>query len=79
MKSIRTSRNLTRTIQNIRINNLRYAEDFELIAEDKEDLPRLLDIVEGEDRKKELGLSKTKTEPMVVTRTQGCPQEKKTQ
>ncbi|GFO11605.1 retrovirus-related pol polyprotein from type-1 retrotransposable element r2 [Plakobranchus ocellatus] len=35
------------------INNLRYADDTVLIAENKEDLQKLLNIVEEESRKKE--------------------------
>ena len=43
-------------------NDLRYADDFGLIAETKEDLQQLLDIVEEERSKKGLGLNNKKTD-----------------
>ncbi|GFN86282.1 retrovirus-related pol polyprotein from type-1 retrotransposable element r2 [Plakobranchus ocellatus] len=46
------------------INNLRYAHDTVLIAENKEDLQKLLNIVEEESRKKGLELNSKKTEVM---------------
>ncbi|GFO04754.1 retrovirus-related pol polyprotein from type-1 retrotransposable element r2 [Plakobranchus ocellatus] len=46
------------------INNLRYADDTVLIAENKEDLQKLLNIVEEESRKKGLELNSKKTEVM---------------
>ncbi|GFO27553.1 catenin (cadherin-associated protein), alpha 3 [Plakobranchus ocellatus] len=49
------------------INNLRYADDTVLIAENKEDLQKLLNIVEEESRKKGLELNSKKTEVMVIT------------
>ncbi|GFO35239.1 inositol-tetrakisphosphate 1-kinase [Plakobranchus ocellatus] len=44
------------------INNLRYADDTVLIAENKEDLQKLLNIVEEESRKKGLELNSKKTD-----------------
>ncbi|GFO24342.1 retrovirus-related pol polyprotein from type-1 retrotransposable element r2 [Plakobranchus ocellatus] len=46
------------------INNLRYADDTVLIAENKEDLQKFLNIVEEESRKKGLELNSKKTEVM---------------
>ena len=49
------------------INNLRCADDTVLISENyKEDLQQLLDIVEGENRKKRLELNSLRTEVMVI-------------
>ena len=56
------------------INNLRYADDTILIAENREDLQMLLDIVEEESRKKGLELNKKKTEVMVISRRQLSPE-----
>ncbi|GFO08462.1 retrovirus-related pol polyprotein from type-1 retrotransposable element r2 [Plakobranchus ocellatus] len=55
------------------INNLRYADDTELIAENKEDLQKLLNTVEEESRKKGLELNSKKTEVMVISRKQESP------
>ncbi|GFO15752.1 hypothetical protein PoB_004225700 [Plakobranchus ocellatus] len=55
------------------INNLRYADDTVLIAENKEDLQKLLNIVEEESRKKRLELNSKKTEVMVISRKQESP------
>ncbi|GFO39519.1 retrovirus-related pol polyprotein from type-1 retrotransposable element r2 [Plakobranchus ocellatus] len=55
------------------INNLRYADDTVLIAENKEDLQKLLNIVEEESRKKGLELNSKKTEVMVISRKQESP------
>ncbi|GFN75306.1 retrovirus-related pol polyprotein from type-1 retrotransposable element r2 [Plakobranchus ocellatus] len=55
------------------INNLRYADDTVLIAENKEDLQKLLNIVEEESRKKGLELNSKKTEGMVSSRKQESP------
>ncbi|GFO50395.1 retrovirus-related pol polyprotein from type-1 retrotransposable element r2 [Plakobranchus ocellatus] len=49
------------------INNLRYADDTVLIAENKEDLQKLLNIVEEESRKKGLELNSKKTEVMLIS------------
>ncbi|GFO14056.1 protein smg8 [Plakobranchus ocellatus] len=46
------------------INNLRYADDTVLIAENKDDLQKLLNIVEEESRKKGLELNSKRTEVM---------------
>lgn len=54
-------------------NNLRYADDTVLIAENKEDLQELLNIVEKESRKKGLELNSKKTEVMVVSRKKEVP------
>ncbi|GFO08048.1 retrovirus-related pol polyprotein from type-1 retrotransposable element r2 [Plakobranchus ocellatus] len=51
------------------INNLRYADDTVLIAENKEDLQKLLNIVEEKSRKKGLELNSKKTEVMNYTKT----------
>ncbi|GFO09600.1 retrovirus-related pol polyprotein from type-1 retrotransposable element r2 [Plakobranchus ocellatus] len=53
------------------ISNLRYADDTVLIAENKEDLQKLLNIVEEESRKKGLELNSKKTE--VISRKQESP------
>ena len=45
-----------------------------LIAESKDDLQQLLDIVEEENRKKGLELNSKKTEDMVASRSNECPQ-----
>ncbi|GFO48185.1 retrovirus-related pol polyprotein from type-1 retrotransposable element r2 [Plakobranchus ocellatus] len=50
------------------INNLRYADDTVLIAENKEDLQKLLNIVEEESGKKGLELNSKKTDVMVISR-----------
>ncbi|GFO11985.1 RNA-directed DNA polymerase from mobile element jockey [Plakobranchus ocellatus] len=55
------------------INNLRYADDTVLIAENKEDLQKLLNIVEEESRKQRLELNSKKTEVMVISRKQESP------
>ncbi|GFO28243.1 endonuclease-reverse transcriptase [Plakobranchus ocellatus] len=55
------------------INNLRYADDTVLIAENEKDLPQLLDIVKEESEKKGLELNRKKTEVMVVSRKQELP------
>ncbi|GFN73966.1 retrovirus-related pol polyprotein from type-2 retrotransposable element r2dm [Plakobranchus ocellatus] len=55
------------------INNLRCADDTVLIAENKEDLQKLLNIVEEESRKKGLELNSKKTEVMVISCKQESP------
>ncbi|GFO45563.1 protein fam69b-like [Plakobranchus ocellatus] len=55
------------------INNLRYADNTMLIAKNKEDLQKLLNIVEEESRKKGLELNSKKTEVMVISRKQESP------
>ncbi|GFO07977.1 hypothetical protein PoB_003448200 [Plakobranchus ocellatus] len=55
------------------INNLGYADDTVLIAENKEDLQKLLNIVEEESRKKGLELTSKKTDGMVISRKQESP------
>ncbi|GFN85343.1 endonuclease-reverse transcriptase [Plakobranchus ocellatus] len=55
------------------INNLRYSDDTVLIAENKEDLQKLLNIVEEESRKKGLELNSKKAEVMVISRKQESP------
>ncbi|GFO02086.1 endonuclease-reverse transcriptase [Plakobranchus ocellatus] len=55
------------------INNLRYADDTVLIAENKEDLQKLPNIIEEESRKKGLELNRKKTEVMVISRKQESP------
>ena len=53
---------------------MRYADDAVLIAENKEDLPQLLDITEEESRRKGYGLKSKYTEVMVVNRNNACAQ-----
>ena len=53
---------------------MRYADDAVLIAENKEDLPQLLDITEEESRRKGYGLKSKITEVMVVNRNNVCAQ-----
>ncbi|GFS18525.1 endonuclease-reverse transcriptase [Elysia marginata] len=50
------------------INNLRYADDTVLIAENESDLQKLLDVVYSESQKKGLELNSKKTEVMVISR-----------
>ena len=45
---------------------MRYADDAVLIAENKEDLPQLIDITEEESRRKGYELKSKNTEVMVV-------------
>ena len=54
------------------INNLRYADDNVFIAENKEDLHELLNIIEEESSKK--GLELNKAEVMVVRQNNECAQ-----
>ena len=53
---------------------MRYADDAVLIAENKEDLPQLLDISEEKNRRKGYGLKSKNTELMVVNRNNECAQ-----
>ena len=55
------------------INNLKYADDTVLIAENEKDLQILLDIVVKESHKKGLELNCKKTEVMVVSRKADTP------
>ena len=55
------------------INNLRYADDTVLIAENEKDLQILLDIVVKESHKNGLELNCKKTEVMVVSRKADTP------
>ena len=50
------------------VNNLRYADDTVLIAENEKDLQALLDIIERESLKNGLELNGKKTEVMVISR-----------
>ena len=50
------------------INNLRYAEDTALIAENQKDLQNLLRVVKNESRKKGFHLNSKKTEVMVISK-----------
>ena len=58
----------------LNLNNLRHADDTVLMAENKEDLQQLLDIVKEESRKKGLELNSKSTEVMVVSGTYERPQ-----
>ena len=53
---------------------MRYADDALLIAENKEDLPQLLEFTEEERRRKGYGLNSKNTEVMVVNRNNECAQ-----
>ncbi|GFR85072.1 endonuclease-reverse transcriptase [Elysia marginata] len=55
------------------INNLRYADDIVLFAENAKDLQRLLIIVREESQKRGLELNSKKTEIMVVSRKETPP------
>ncbi|GFS23991.1 endonuclease-reverse transcriptase [Elysia marginata] len=55
------------------VNDIRYADDTVLIAENKDDLQKLLNIVEEESRKKGLEPNSKKTEVMVISRKQEPP------
>ncbi|GFS22812.1 retrovirus-related Pol polyprotein LINE-1 [Elysia marginata] len=50
------------------INNLKYADDTVLIAENERDLQKLLDVVYSESQKKGLELKTKKTEVMVISK-----------
>ena len=50
------------------VNNLRYANDTVLIAENEKDLQALLDIIERDSLNKGLELNGKKTEVMVISR-----------
>ncbi|GFO10081.1 endonuclease-reverse transcriptase [Plakobranchus ocellatus] len=50
------------------INNLRYADDTVLIAENKEDLQKLIDIAATKSKRMGLELNSKKTEVMVINR-----------
>ena len=58
----------------LNLNNLRHADDTVLMAENKEDLQQLLDIVKEESRKKGLELNSKSTEVMVVSGSNERPQ-----
>ncbi|GFO20695.1 endonuclease-reverse transcriptase [Plakobranchus ocellatus] len=49
------------------INNLRYADDTVLIAENKEDLQKLIDIAATESKRMGLEFNNKKTEVMIIT------------
>ena len=53
---------------------MRYADDAVLIAENKKDLPQLLEFTEEESRRKGYGLKSKKTDVMVVNRNIECAQ-----
>ena len=54
------------------VNNLRYADENVSLAEHKEDLPQLYEIVEEESRKKGLELNSKKAEVMVVSQNRSA-------
>ena len=58
----------------LKVHNLRYADDAVLIAQSKENLQQLIDNAEEESSKKGLELNSKKTEVMVVSRSNECPQ-----
>ena len=62
------------TIGGHKVSNMRYVDISVLIAENKEDLPQLLDINEEESRRKGYGLKSKSTEVMVVNRNNACAQ-----
>ena len=51
------------------INNLRYADDTALIAENQKELQNLLNVVKNKSRKKGLDLNSKKTEVIVIKKT----------
>ena len=55
------------------INNIRYADDTVLIAENERDLQALLNIIVKESEEMGLSLNEKKTETMVVTRQRTVP------
>ena len=55
---------------------MRYADAAVLIVENKENLQELLDIFEGESRKKGLELYSKRSEVMVVSQNKECPRIK---
>ena len=57
-----------------KVSNMRYADDAVLIAENKEDLPQLLDVTEEESRRKGYGLKSKNKEAIVVNRNNECAQ-----
>ena len=50
------------------VNNLRYADDIVLIAENESDLQNLLNVIEEERRRKGFELNTKKTQVMVISR-----------
>ena len=56
------------------LNNLRCTNGTVLVAEDKEDLQKLLHIVEEDSSEKGLELNSKKAEVMVVSRNNECLQ-----
>ena len=50
------------------MNNIRYADDTVLIADNEKELQEMLDIVVRESEKKGLSLNKKKTEVMVISK-----------
>ena len=63
-------------VEEHKVINLGFADDTVSIAENKEDLQKLLDIVEEESRNKGLELNSKKTEVKVVSRKEECPPSK---
>ena len=56
------------------ISNLRHVVDTVFNAENKEDLQQLLEIIEEVSRKKGLELNSEKTEVIIMSRNNDCPQ-----
>ena len=55
------------------INNIRYADDTVLVADSEEKLQCLLNELSEESERKGLKINKSKTEIMVISRTDGNP------
>ena len=55
------------------INNIRYADDTVLIAENERDLQNLVNILETESKGKGLELNSRKTEVMVISKKHEIP------
>ena len=60
-------------IGGVNINNIRYADDTVLIADSREKLQRLVDIVNASSNMKGLQLNINKTETMVITKSTDIP------
>ena len=55
------------------INNVRYADDTVLTAENEKDIQNLVNIIEIESKGKGLELNSRKTEVMVISKNQEIP------
>ncbi|GFR71093.1 RNA-directed DNA polymerase from mobile element jockey [Elysia marginata] len=62
------------TVGGININNLRYADDTVMLAENEDDLQKLVNIVKEESEKCGLFINIRKTKTMVISREKVIPQ-----